>query len=136
MAINSTTTLVSASVGAVVVSILGAIGIEAEPLEYFIGLFMACFFGAITFMWDDERDGRSMILVLSTAAIIATFAAIIHPTVLSNWPIAAVMMLSGGLSRYMVKMMIKLSQGATRRSDTVLDRFIGKSRDKKGNSDG
>lgn len=106
--------------------LLLSLGIQADPNEFFGGLFLAVSGGYFAAIWMPPQDRRDMRLMLATAVIVATLAVIAHPKVLPEWPLSLVMGVSGILSRYVIAIVLGVSSRTMGKTDQMADGAIKK----------
>ena len=98
-----------------------SLGIKALPNEFFAGLFLAVSGGYFAAIWMPPQDRRDIKLMLATAVIVATMAAIVHPKVAAGWPLSFVMGVSGLLSRYAIAIVLGVSSRTMGKTDQMAE---------------
>lgn len=115
--------------------LLLGLGIKMLPTEFFGGLFLAMAASMVARQWLQEQDKREVWVVLLSAAVLATFAAMVlsylRTPAAPDWaelppefPIQSVMAFTGFGSRFIIRFSLRLMGRVEARGDQVADRVI------------
>lgn len=111
-----------------------SLGITASPNQLIAGLFLAFAGGYLAMVFSPETTKREPLLLLMTALLMGVLSAIVHPKLLPDWPLQAVMFTAGFGSRFILSVAAGFGARAVERTDDIADgainRAVGKKDDK------
>lgn len=110
----------------VMVSLLAALGILAEPSQFYGGLFLSVSGGYLASIWMPENEKKEIRLVIITAVIISTLMAVLHPFIFTEFPLQLTMGFAGFLSRYVVLVVLRAASRVVSQTDTIADSAISR----------
>lgn len=103
---------------------LAGLGISFATHEYFGGLFLALAGASFAARLKPERDTRELWVVMLGAFVVSHLAAIIGHIFAPQIPVQLVMGISGFLSRYIARTLLRMGGLIEAKSDRITDRII------------
>lgn len=103
---------------------LAGLGISFAPHVWIGGMLLALAGAAVAMRSDPEKDNRELWLILLTAFLVAHVAAIIVHWMWESFPPQLVMFGAGFLSRWIIRLVMRMAKLVEARGDRIADRLV------------
>lgn len=111
---------------------LAGIGVSFPPHHYLGGLFLAAAGAAVATKMQPDQDKRELWLVMLTAWVVATVAAVLLSVYKPGFPPQIAMAATGFFSRFIARFFLALGGVLEARTDTIFDRVLDRVLPKRG----
>lgn len=103
-----------------------ALGITVPVSDFIGGMLFALSASFFALIWSPERDRKDFVITLTTAAFLATVAALLHPIFFASWPLQLLMCATGFFTRFITLFLINFGTAFSKKGGSFADMISGR----------